>query len=170
MAEGSRTRWRKLPEPEGSGGSPEAAYRVRKRSLPQHRGVLEPSNRHLHDSGQRLYPPVRVLQRPERGAAGSGFRRAQSRRRGCRSPATALRRHHQREPGRPQGRWCSAVCPHHPCHPRARAHLQSGGARAGFSGSQGVHGYRAGRPSGCPESQYGDRAQAVSERASGCKL
>ncbi len=66
-----------------------APHRLRKRPLPQHRRMLAPQNRHLHDARQPLHPPLRLLRRAQRPPRAHRFRRAPPRRRG-QSPRSAL--------------------------------------------------------------------------------
>ena len=55
---------------EEDGAGAEAAYGVRERAVPEHRRVLEPEGRDVHDVGESLHAAVRVLRGAE-GQAGA---------------------------------------------------------------------------------------------------
>ena len=82
LAEGARAWLRELPPPQGTDARARPAHRLRRSELPQHRRVLAPRHRHLHDPRRHLHALVRLLQRHARHAA-----RAPTSRNRSRSPA-----------------------------------------------------------------------------------
>ena len=173
-----RPAWLRAPAPVGQNyrelkqldRRPRPAHGLRKRGLPQRRRMLEPSHRHVHDPGQRVYAPLRFLRRAERRAARSRLRRAAPRGRSRRRHGPALRRDHQREPRRPR-RWRRrTVRPHHPRHSRTHPRLRRRSAGARFPGQPRRHGHRDGRRARRAQPQHRNRTAPLPPGAPGRAL
>ena len=134
VAARARAGRRELSRSEGPDRAAAPAHGVRKRGLPQRRRVLESSHRDVHDAGQRVHAPLRLLRRAERRAAAGGLRRAAPRRRGGRGDGAEVRGDHQRQSRRSAGWRRGVVRDGDPRHPGARAGLRRRGADSGFPG------------------------------------
>src|SRR6266550_3711661 len=98
LAQGPRARGSELPRPQAVDARAEAAHGVRGSALPERRGVLGAPRGHLHDSGRRVHPELRVLRRGARDAWAARPRGAGAPRRRRRANGAAARRDHERRP------------------------------------------------------------------------
>ena len=170
MVARTRARRRQLPGVEVPGGAAAPAHGLRERRLPEPGRVLEPAHGHVHDPGRRVHAALRLLRGREGRAAGGGLRRAAARGGGGRGAGPALRRRHQRQPRRPEGRRRGTVRAHHPRHSRAPARVPRRGAHPRFPGLARGHGRGPRRRPGRAESQHRDGAAAVPPGAPGRAL
>ena len=76
MAEGARARLAVVSEVEGADARPQPPHGVRGSALPEHRRVLEPRHRDVHDSRRRLHARVRLLRRRARPPAAPSTRQS----------------------------------------------------------------------------------------------
>ena len=143
------------------GRGPAAAYGLRVRGVPQRRGVLEPADGDVHDSGKLLHPAVRILRGAEGCAAAGGLGRTGAGRRGVRGDGAEVRGDHEREPGRSEGRGGRTVRLDDQGDPGADSGLRGRGAGAGLSGIAGGDGDGDGGGAGRVEPQHRDGAAAV---------
>ena len=130
---------------------PQPAHRVRGSLLPQHRRMLQPRHRHLHDPGRPVHAPLPVLRRRPRHAAaarrgGAGADRATGRRDGA-----EVRGDHQRRPRRPARRRRRPFRRLHPRRARAIAAHPHRNPGAGFPRPAGRRAGCARQPT-CPTS------------------
>ncbi len=170
MAACARSGRRELSRPEGPDRAPAAAHGLRKRGLSQCGRVLESAHRHLHDVGQRVHAPLRILRGAERRAAAGGLRRAGARGRGRLADGSEVRGDHQREPRRSARRRRGAVRHGDSRHPAARSRMRRRGADSRFPGQSGGGGDGDGGGAGRAESQYGNGAAAVPPGTPGSAL
>ena len=142
VAQGPRARGRKLPRPQAAGPLARPAHRVRKRPLPQHRRVLAPQDRDLHDAGQPVHAPLRILRRAQGPARAHRFRRAAPRGRGRGHARTATCRHYQRQPRRRPARRRARLRHGHRRDSPPGSRLPRRSAHPRLSGQRGSHSHR----------------------------
>ena len=154
-----------LPAPQAAGPGTGAAHRLRGGELPQHRRVLAPRHRHLHDPGRRLHPRVRLLQRRARPARPRRRGRAGPRGGSGADPRPRSRGRHVRRPRRSRGRGRRGLRRHHHRDPRAVAGLPHRDPRAGLRRARRLARHRARGGAGRSEPQSRDRPRPVSAGA-----
>ena len=116
-------------------------------SCPKPVRMFRPRHRDVHDHGRHLHPPLPLLRRRPRPAAGPGRRRARVPGPDHPRHGTQIRGHHLGRPGRPARRRGGAFRRLHP-----RGEGDESGHPAGDPGArfQGPHGPGAGGPVAAP--------------------
>ena len=167
LDQGPRADGRALRSPAGAHARPRAAHRVRGGALPEHRRVLEPRHRDLHDPRRRLHARLRLLRGQDGASAASSRSRGAAPGRGRGRPhGAAPRRDHLGQPRRPAGRRGVVLCRLHPRDPGAHPGLRGGGADPRLQGKLGRPGRGLCRAARRPQPQHRDGAAAVPPGAS----
>ena len=123
-----------LQEPDAQQG---AAHGLRRSHVPEHGRVLGHRHGHLPDDGRCVHALLRLLRYQARPAVSAGLAGAGARGSGGQSDEPQARRHHQRQPGRPQGWRGADLCHGHPAHPPAASRLLDRSAHPRFQGQPG---------------------------------
>ena len=160
-----------LPPPQGADARPGPPHRLRRGELPQHRRVLAPRHRDVHDPRQHLHALVRLLQRHARHAARrpTSRSRSRSRARSTRwSSATSSSRRSIAMTCRTSARRTSRATIARDA--RANPALPARGPDPRFPGRRGRAAHRPRRPARRAQPQHRDGAAPLPDRAAGRTL